>query len=88
MEIHVRDERKLVEVWLTGAEQEDGTLQERLRPLYRGYSGKDYQVAVFCSGTRDLFQQTSDLLCYNKKRVAQLEEQKARQDAPCGPAPF
>ena len=79
MEINVRDSSKIVEVWLTRAEKQDAELQEKLKPMYREYKDKNYLVAVFQSGEQDLADVTSDLLCYNRKRIAQLEVEREKQ---------
>lgn len=79
MEIHVRDGSRIVEVWLTRAEKQDAELQEKLKPMYREYKDKNYLVAVFQSGEQDLADVTSDLLCYNRKRIAQLEVEREKQ---------
>ena len=80
MKIEVNDARKIVEIWLTNAEKNDETLKEQLKPLYEEYHAKKYLVAVFQSGSQDLYQATNDLLCYNRKRIPQLEvEQEAQQ---------
>ena len=81
MEINIREEQKLVEIWLTNAEKRDAVLRESLKPLYREYHEKKYLVAVFQSGDRNLTDATSDLLCYNRKRIAQ---QEARQSMVMG----
>ena len=73
MEINVRDDQQLVEIWLTRGERDDDVLQERLKPIYRDYHNQKYLVAVYCSGDQDLYQQTSNLLCYNRKRIAEME---------------
>ncbi len=73
MEINVRDESRIVEIWLTNAEKRNTQLREQLKPLYKEYKEKNYLVAVFESGERDLGDAASDLLCYNRKRIAQLE---------------
>lgn len=79
MEIHVRDGSKLVEVWLTNSEKQDTELRERLKPLYRAYTAKNYLVAVFESGTQDLTELTSSLLCDHRRRSAQREVTLERQ---------
>ena len=73
MEICINDERRAVEVWLSNEEKNDPAVQQRLKPLYTEYAGKKYTVAVFMSGSQDLYSLTSDLLCYNRKRIAELE---------------
>ena len=79
MDIHVRDSGKLVEVWLTNSEKRDAELRERLKLLYREYKEKDYLVAVFESGTQDLTELTSGLLCDHRRRSARREVTLERQ---------
>lgn len=73
MQIIVRDERKLVEVWLTNAEKDDPRVDATLKPLYAEYKQKKYLVAVFQSGQRDLYERTRDSLLYNKMRSVKRE---------------
>ena len=40
LEINVRDDNKLVEVWMTNVEQQDHALREKLKPLYQEYKRK------------------------------------------------
>ena len=54
----MRDDMKLVTVWLTRAEQEDLALRERLKEVYAEYKAKKYMVAQFHSGTEDLYEGT------------------------------
>ena len=79
MEINVRDDRKIVDIWLTNEEQQDQLLREKLKPLYQQYEAKKYKVAVFLSGNRNLAEETGALLRYNKKRTAELEVQRERK---------
>lgn len=79
MEINVRDDSKLVEIWLTNEEKGDTAMREQLQPLYREYKAKNFLVAVFQSGGRNLTDATSDLLCHNRKRLAEQEVQRERQ---------
>ena len=78
MEMKVREDQKIVEIWLTKEEQNDPVIQEQLRALYPHYTEKKYLVAVFQSGEEDLFEQTSGLLCYNRRRWAEKEAQKQK----------
>ena len=71
MEVYVRDDMKLVAVWLTRAEQEDAAIREQLNELYADYKAKKYMVAQFHSGTEDLYRNTRDLL-FNRKRIEEL----------------
>lgn len=79
MEINVNHERKLVEVWLTNAEKNDPAVRERLKPLYAKYKQQRYLVAVFESGSQDLYQSTRDLLAFNKRRTAELAVQRQKK---------
>lgn len=79
MEINVRDNSKIVEVWLTREEKQDADLRERLRPLYQEYKAKKYLVAVFESGEQNLEELTGSLLGYNRKRTVQLEMEREKQ---------
>ena len=47
MEMNVRDEKQLVEIWLTNAEKKDLALREGLKDIYDKYKKKKYLVAVF-----------------------------------------
>ena len=81
MELTVKDERKLVEIWLTNAEKADPVLRAGLQGIYDTYKKKKYLVAVFESGNCDLYAQTRDLLLYNRQRLAEQEirREKAQQ---------
>ena len=79
MEIHVRDDRGLVEIWLSNAEKKDPSLREGLKGIYDKYKKKKYLVAVFESGERDLYPSMLELLAYNKRRCAELEVYRERQ---------
>lgn len=70
MEINIHDDAKRVEVWLTNAESRDPVLREQLKPIYKHYKQKKYLVAVFHSGTQDLFDNTRYLLQNNLKELA------------------
>ena len=78
MEISINDERRTVEVWLSNEEKSDSAVRQRLKPLYAEYSEKKYTVAVFMSGSQDLYSLTSDLLCYNRKHIAELEVEQEK----------
>ena len=58
MEMTVKDEWKLVEIWLTNAEKSDPVLRAGLQSVYDTYKKKKYLVAVFESGNCDLYEQT------------------------------
>ena len=70
MRMEIRDESKIVELWLTREEKDDLAFWESLKPIYQEYKEQKYLVAVFLSGEEDLYQQTRDLLLYNRRRQA------------------
>ena len=78
MEMTVKDERKLVEIWLTNAEKADPVLRASLQDIYDKFKKKKYLVAVFKSGNCDLYAQTRDLLLYNRQRLAEREVQREK----------
>lgn len=73
LEIHVHDDHKIVEIWLDRSELANAQVHETLRPLYQEYGGKKYTVAVFQSGAEDLYEQTHQLLLYNRTLAAERE---------------
>ena len=79
MEISVRDSSRIVEVWLTREEKQDGNLRERLKPLYQEYKARKFLVAVFESGEQNLEELTGGLLGYNRKRAVQLEMEREKR---------
>jgi len=79
LKVHVRDDMKLVTVWLTRAEQEDTAIREQLKALCADYKAKKYMVAQFHSGTEDLYRNTRDLLLFNRKRIEELAVQREKQ---------
>lgn len=79
MKINVNDDKQIVEIWLTNSEKNDAALREGLKEIFREYKRKKYLVAVFESGSRDLYQDTLSLLIYNKRRNAELAAQREKQ---------
>lgn len=81
MEINVKEKGHIVEFWLTNAEKNDVALRKSLKLQYKTWKAKKYLPVVFESGERGLYETTSDLLCYNRKRIAQLEVQRENNEA-------
>ena len=81
MEVKVYDEKKIVAIWLTKAEQTDEMLQQELNRIYVAYSRKNYKIVQFHSGTENLYSNIRDLLIYSRKRVAELEVQRGKMFA-------
>lgn len=83
MEMNVREDKKIVEIWLTNAEKIDPILREGLKEVYARYKAKKYLVAVFESGGGDLYENARDLLLYNRRRSAEkaVQEEKTQRAA-------
>ena len=79
MRMEISDESKIVELWLTREEKDDLAFWESLKPIYQEYKEQKYLVAVFLSGEEDLYQQTRDLLLYNRRRQAEKEVQAEKR---------
>ena len=77
--MEVREQNKIVELWLTREEKENEVFRESLKPIYQRYKAQNYLVAVFLSGEADLYQQTRDLLLYNRRRLAEKEVRKQKR---------
>lgn len=77
--MNVRDDKKLVEIWLTNAEKIDPVLREGLKEIYAKYKAKKYLVAVFESGRGDLYENMRDLLLFNQRRSAEREIQQEKK---------
>ena len=71
MQTKIHEPTQIVEVMLTHAEQ--------LKELYAQYKGTKYTVVVFLSGKRDLYEDTRDLLLFNRRRAAEraVQDRKA-----------
>lgn len=65
MEIHVRNDRRMVEIWLNRQEQQDAETDTYIKDTARNYNNQNYKVVVFRSGNADLFTCTDGLLKAN-----------------------
>ena len=79
MEMNVRDEQQLVEIWLTNAEKKDLELRAGLKDIYDIYKKKKYLVAVYESGDKDLYENVRDLLVFNKRRSVEREVRREKR---------
>lgn len=71
VEINTNAEKKLVTVWLTNSEKTDLRIKGELQEIYDRCRKEKYLVAVFESGSGDLYENTRDMLLYNRKRQAE-----------------
>lgn len=76
MEVQARDAEKTVEIWLTRAEREKPGIKKELQALYTEYGSKKYTVLVFKSGKEALYENTLDMLRWNRKCSAKREEKR------------
>ncbi len=84
MEMSIRDDQKIVEIWLTNAEKIDPVLRDWLKEIYAKYNAKKYMVAVFESGRGDLYENTRDLLIFNRRRSAEKAVQQVKKQQAVG----
>ena len=84
MEMNIHDDAQIVEIWLTNAEKTDPVLQDELKGIYAEYKAKKYMVAVFESGKGDLYENTRDLLLFNRRRSAERAVQQAKKQRAVG----
>ena len=84
MEMNIHDDTQIVEIWLTNAEKTDPVLQDELKGIYAEYKAKKYMVAVFESGKGDLYENTRDLLLFNRRRSAEKTVQQAKKQKAAG----
>ncbi len=68
MEITVREERSIVEIWLRGHEEGAG-----LGELYAWCRERGYLAVVYRSGAEDLADLTAGLLVHNRQALAVRE---------------
>ena len=66
MEMTVRDDERIVEIWLSNHEKANDKLGKSVQPIFDEYKQKKYKVAVFQSGSRDLMDSTAGLLLHNR----------------------
>lgn len=62
MEINIDDENKIVSIWCAKSEKADTAV----KAIQKVKQYKKYTVAVFHSGTKDLYEGTKNLLRHNK----------------------
>ena len=79
MEMNVLGDKKIVEIWLTKSEKNDPQLRAELKDIFAEWKKKKFTVGVYESGDKELYQSTFDLLSYNKKRLAELEVRKTKE---------
>lgn len=70
MQVTVHDTAKVVAIWLDHADQSDEHLLAKLESVYRMYNTRNYTVAVYYSGSSDLYNQIHDLLHHNRLCLA------------------
>ena len=66
MRIHMDEEKKIAEIWLTKAESDDPAVDARLKPFYSECKDHKYLAVVYRSGRESLLETTKDLLRHNR----------------------
>ena len=65
MRIHMDEEKRIAEIWLTKAESDDPAVEARLKPFYKECKDHKYLAVVYRSGRESLLETTKDLLRHN-----------------------
>ena len=52
--------------------------EEEKKKLYQDYSRRKFKVAQFHSGAGSLYDATRDLLLFNRKRIAEIENRREK----------
>lgn len=73
MNLLVDETHKIVELWLTNAEQQDPAFAAHVEQLCAEWHEKKYRAVVFCSGKRELYGLTEGLLLHNRTAAAHRE---------------
>lgn len=66
MRIHMDEEKRIAEIWLTKAESDDLAVEARLKPFYKECKDHKYLAVVYRSGRESLLETTKDLLRHNR----------------------
>ena len=66
MRIHMDEEKRIAEIWLTKAESVDPAVGARLKPFYKECKDHKYLAVVYRSGRESLLETTKDLLRHNR----------------------
>ena len=66
MKVNVLEEKQRVEIWLTQAESNDKTVSKEIEKIKNDFRSKKYYIAIFRSGTGNLFENTKNLILHNK----------------------
>lgn len=80
MEFRIRDDKRIVEIWLTNEEKKNESIRKSLNAIYKRYQKEKYTIAVFESGKGDLYSSILELLRYNQKHTAGLELQASQEE--------
>jgi hypothetical protein len=73
LEIEIRKDLGFAEVWLTNDDQKNEELLAWLQEQYPRWRAQKLMPVIFRSGKEDLYENTLALLKYNRRRSAELE---------------
>ncbi len=79
METSINEKSKVMEIWMTGADQRDEACAAQVKSLIKIWHGRGYMPVVYKSGTENLLEMTSALLKSNRDRLAgkMVKEERA-----------
>lgn len=66
MVIHRKNEKGIIEVWMTNADRQDKQLFESVKQACANWKQQGLLPVIYFSGQEDMYEQTLALLDYNK----------------------
>lgn len=65
LRIHMNQDLKVAEIWLSKAESDDPEIEKKLNPIYKKCKAHKYMAVLYRSGKESLFETTKDLIIHN-----------------------
>ena len=83
MNIDVNEEKRMIKIWLTKADQKDVDIMRQVDEICAKSKANNVQAVIYRSGEGDLKEGTLDLLIRNKRIQAEQmqKEEKQKQHA-------
>lgn len=78
MDIYKNETSKILEIWMTNADQKDEACAAKVKQLIKKWHDKGFLPVVYKSGSEGLTENTSALLVTNRNRAARREVERER----------
>ena len=80
MELHANEALGFMEVWLSNDDQKNEARLAWLKSQYPIWNAQKLKPVIYYSGHEDLYENTLALLKYNRKRRAEKEIERERNE--------